>query len=114
MAGGNGTLDSFDGANYFGIEPSAMPAWRALAKAQDDNEYYPCLNNPYFYTDYDGFGFETEERGGASVGLSEDDCEALCFGCPLLKQCYDFAIANGEDNGIWGGIDFSRKVDTLF
>lgn len=105
------TIDTYK-PNHFGINPEAMPAWRALCSAQDKAEFYPCMNNPYFYTDYDGLGFERDS--GYKVSLTEDDCEALCYGCPLLKQCYDFATANKEKYGIWGGIDFSAKPDTIF
>lgn len=109
-----GTLDSFDGANYYGIAKVAIPAWFRLQKAQDENQFYPCLNNPYFYADYDGRGFEDEEGNGYTLPLSEDDAEALCYGCPLLKMCYDFAVANNEQYGVWGGIDFSRDHEALF
>jgi hypothetical protein len=111
-----GTLDSFDGANYYGVSKDAMPEWRALQKAQEDNQYYPCLNNPYFYMDYDGAGVEVEEDGKVVYNrlLSDDDVEALCYGCPLIKQCYEFALANNESYGVWGGIDFGKKDDALF
>jgi hypothetical protein len=111
-----GTIDSFDGANYYGVSKDAMPEWRALQKAQEDNQYYPCLNNPYFYMDYDGAGVEVEEDGKVVYNrlLSDDDIEALCYGCPLIKQCYEFALANNESYGVWGGIDFGKKDDALF
>lgn len=99
---------------HFYIKKEAMPAWHKLSKAMEQNPFYPCNNNPYFYTDYDGYGFETEEGHGTKRLLTEDECEALCAGCPLLKQCYDFAVANEEEHGIWGGIDFSVKPDKLF
>ena len=111
-----GTLDSFDGANYYGILKEAMPEWRALMKAQDENPYYPCLSNPYYYMDYDETGVDVELEDGTVYNrmLSEDDIEALCYGCPLLKQCFDFAVANEESRGVWGGIDFGRSDDQLF
>lgn len=111
-----GTLDSFDGANYYGVLKEAMPEWHALSKAQDKNQYYPCLNNPYYYMDYDQSGAEVDldEEKVYNELLSEDDVEALCYGCPILKQCYDFAVANEESYGVWGGIDFGRKEDQLF
>ncbi len=111
-----GTLDSFDGANYYGVSKDSMPKWLALQKAQEENPYYPCLNNPYFYVDYDGSGVEVEKEDGVVYNrlLSEDDIEALCYGCPIIKQCYDFAVANDEKHGVWGGIDFGHKDDALF
>ena len=113
-----GTLDSFDGANYYGVSKDAMPEWMALQKAQEENPHYPCLNNPYFYMDYDGAGVEVEKEDGVVYNrfLSEDDIEALCYGCPIIKQCYDFALANNERYGVWGGIDFGTidNEDRLF
>jgi hypothetical protein len=98
---------------YYGIKPEASRAMSALIDAQreaiSNKEYWPCLNNPYFYQDYDALGFDGPPRS-----LTEDECEALCYGCPLLKQCYDFAVANNEQHGIWGGVDFTPKLDTLF
>ena len=83
-----------------GIIPEARGAWERLCKAQDDNPVYPCANNPHLFTDTDF--------------LTEDESEEICHGCPLLKQCYDFAVANGEQHGIWGGINFSISRDELF
>lgn len=104
--------DSSNEPIYFGIKPEAVDAWRKLCSAQDKNPYYPCKNNPYFYTDYDGKGFETED--GKPQFLTADQCEELCHGCPLLKECYDFAVANDEPRGVWGGINFAVKDNTIF
>jgi len=41
--------------------------------------------------------------------VSEDEAELLCVGCPLLKQCYDFAVASKQEWGIWGGINFTKE-----
>ena len=41
--------------------------------------------------------------------VSEDEAELLCAGCPLLKQCYDFAVASKQEWGIWGGINFTKE-----
>jgi len=43
--------------------------------------------------------------------LTDDQAEQLCHGCPLLKQCYDFAVANNEQYGLWGGILFNKRID---
>lgn len=97
------------------LKPKAVQAMFELHKAMDEaletKEYWPCLNNPYFYADYDNRGFEYE-TGGLRI-LTEDQCEELCGGCPLLKQCYDFAVANEERFGVWGGIDFSEHRNQM-
>jgi hypothetical protein len=101
---------------HFGIKRSAKVADRALTGAMRDaresGQFYPCSSNPYFYQDYDGLGID--DGSGNRHMLTEDDCESLCYGCPILKQCYDFAVANEEQHGVWGGIDFSVKTDKLF
>ena len=100
------------------IKPEAVQPMIALHKAMDDamesKEYWPCLNNPYFYTDYNNRGFEDEDGKTIRRPLTVDQVENLCFGCPILKQCYDFAVANDERHGVWGGINFSDDQDELF
>ena len=103
---------------YSGIATRAVKPMRdlqdAMDKALESKEYWPCLNNPYFYMDYDGYGFEDEEGRSLYKHITSDEAESLCHGCPLIKQCYDFAVANDEKSGIWGGIDFSIDQNALF
>jgi len=42
--------------------------------------------------------------------ISPDEAEELCYKCPLLKICYDYAVANDEKWGIWGGVNFTDKT----
>ena len=35
--------------------------------------------------------------------------KALCSGCPLIKECGDFADASRQDYGIWGGVNYTKK-----
>jgi hypothetical protein len=111
------TLDEYDFLNV-GIKKEAVPAQRALySKMSDlaDEGIYPrCHNNTYWYTDYDSRGFELPREQGMVRPLTADECEELCFGCPLLKLCYDFAVANDERFGIWGGINFGVDYNNLF
>ena len=90
------TVDGLD----LGILPSARKAWEDLCKAQDENPVYPCAGKPELYTD--------------TEFITEDEAELLCHGCPLLRQCYNFAVANSEIHGIWGGINFSINPDEIF
>lgn len=113
MAGAARNLSQYDPI-YFGIKPEAKEEWLRLQEAQDREQFYPCRNNPYFYMDYDGFGLEREDgQPGGRVPLTQEDADALCAGCPLIKQCYDFAVANDEQFGVWGGILFGVD-DKLF
>lgn len=38
----------------------------------------------------------------------------MCHGCPLLKRCYDYAVADDVNAGIWGGIHFDERKIALF
>lgn len=33
---------------------------------------------------------------------------AVCVGCPVRQQCFDWADRTGQAWGIWGGVDMSR------
>lgn len=37
----------------------------------------------------------------------------FCDSCPVKRQCYDTAVANYEQHGVWGGVDFSRFIYRL-
>jgi WhiB family transcriptional regulator, redox-sensing transcriptional regulator len=44
-------------------------------------------------------------------GADEEGAEAqaICAACPVRDDCYQLAAANGEQYGIWGGVDFGRR-----
>jgi hypothetical protein len=93
-------------ANSIGIKKSAITAWTKLSKAQEEVTKYNCKDNPYFYTDY-----WDDNEGNL---LSDEEAEQLCYKCPLIKLCYEFAIANEEEYGVWGGVNMSRKQNHLW
>lgn len=106
---GDGTINGHT-PDHFGIHKSAIGAWNRLSEAIDEVKFYPCNDNPYYYMDYDGYGIENDsDVYWQKKSLSEDDCEALCTDCPLIKLCYDFAVANDEKYGVWGGINFGAE-----
>ncbi|MGY1690748.1 WhiB family transcriptional regulator [Geodermatophilus sp. SYSU D00697] len=39
------------------------------------------------------------EKGG-----STREAKRVCAGCPVRSQCLEFALANDERFGIWGGL----------
>ena len=39
------------------------------------------------------------EKGG-----STREAKRICTGCPVRDECLDFALANDERFGIWGGM----------
>jgi len=115
---GDGTINGHT-PDHFGIHKKAIGAWNKLSAGIEEVRFYPCNDNPYYYVDYDGYGLEDDsETYWQRKSLSEDDCESLCTDCPLIKLCYDFAVANNEKHGVWGGINFgadnNNKEGKLF
>ena len=94
---------SFENA---GIHREAISAWIRLSEAQEEVASYNCKDNPYFYTDYSDHNEE--------VVITGEDAESLCYQCPLIKLCYEFATINKEEYGIWGGINFALKPNELW
>ena len=84
---------------YYGIQKKAINSWIKLSSKLEEIKFYPCANNPYYYTDY---GTKGEPE------LTDDDCESLCTDCPAIRECYRFAMDNDEENGVWGGINFAK------
>lgn len=39
----------------------------------------------------------------ANRGVTPEQAEAMCAGCHVLEQCREYARANGEPYGVWGG-----------
>lgn len=36
-------------------------------------------------------------------GASTAEAKAICRACPVQRPCLEYAVANGEKFGIWGG-----------
>lgn len=37
-------------------------------------------------------------------GASQKEAKAVCKGCVVREDCLEYALANGEKFGIWGGL----------
>jgi hypothetical protein len=81
----------------------AQDAWYHLQEDLSNRSIIevPCAQEPYYHID-------------SPEDVSEDFAEELCSGCPLLKKCYDFAVASNQEWGVWGGINFTKQEDGLF
>ncbi len=36
-------------------------------------------------------------------GASTSEAKAVCAGCSVREDCLEYALANGEKHGVWGG-----------
>ena len=84
----------------FSQDPKAKQLWREL-QAGLSKTITPCLGKPEFYAD-------------KSLEVSVDKAEEMCYTCPLIKLCYDYAIADNITAGIWGGVHFDIIEEALF
>jgi WhiB family redox-sensing transcriptional regulator len=69
------------GGGALPFEPSS-PDWegRALCAQTDPEGFYP-------------------EKGGSTKAAKQ-----VCLGCEVREQCLQYALANDERFGIWGGL----------
>jgi WhiB family redox-sensing transcriptional regulator len=75
------------------VAPSAIPALPAMLTPEDDlwQEKALCAQ-----TDPEAF---FPEKGG-----STREAKRICQGCEVRDACLDYALANDERFGIWGGL----------
>lgn len=52
-------------------------------------------------------GFFIEHRGGASAYF---EARCVCYGCPVKKDCLEFAIENSIKDGMWGGLTYRERL----
>lgn len=64
-----------------------MDNWRTHAACRDE--------------DPDLF-FPIGSSGPAVVQAAE--AKVVCRGCPVQAQCLEWALENGQDSGVWGGL----------
>jgi len=81
----------------------ASDYWQKLQSGISKSDTLPCQLNPEPYID-------------SPEMVSDDEAEELCHKCPLLRECYQFAKANNEEYGIWGGVNFTsaQHIEEMF
>ncbi len=75
------------GSPRSGPELTLPPAWvsAALCAQTDPEAFFP-------------------EKGG-----NPEPARRICAQCPVLAECRDYALATGEDHGIWGGLSTNQR-----
>lgn len=46
-------------------------------------------------------------------GEGTKDARDLCAACPLRQECLEFALANKEEYGVWGGLGAGERKALL-
>lgn len=48
----------------------------------------------------------------ALAGEQATEAKAVCAGCPVRRECLDWALVTKQDHGVWGGLDeFERRAE---
>ena len=47
---------------------------------------------------------------GTAVNKQVSRALLICDGCPVRRQCLDFAMQTGEKDGIWGGTTPEERI----
>lgn len=42
-------------------------------------------------------------------GASQREAKEICRGCVVREDCLEYALVNGEDFGIWGGMNARER-----
>ncbi|MER5279057.1 WhiB family transcriptional regulator [Streptomyces sp. NPDC002809] len=69
-----------------------MENWRTQAACRDED---PDLFFPIGST-------------GPAV-VQTEDAKGVCRGCPVREECLRWALENGQDAGVWGGLDETER-----
>jgi WhiB family redox-sensing transcriptional regulator len=63
---------------------------RALCRDEDPELFFPVGNS-----------------GPALLQIAE--AKTVCERCPVREQCLEFALATGQDAGVWGGLSEDER-----
>lgn len=66
--------------------------WRNLAACLDEDpeRFFPIGN-------------------GTEATTQIEEAKAVCGGCVVVQTCLDWAIACGQDTGVWGGLSEDQR-----
>ena len=99
------TIAASHGPAPAGPDPQTRPIVPAHAAWDDDDtpweELAACRG-----TDPELF-FPVSTTGPSAVQIRQ--AKAICAGCPVRQPCLDYALATGQQFGIWGGLDETER-----
>jgi WhiB family redox-sensing transcriptional regulator len=66
--------------------------WRddALCRSEDPELFFPVGSGP-------------------AAQATAARAKAVCRRCPVAEPCLDWALATGQDAGVWGGLDEDER-----
>ncbi|MFF3171311.1 WhiB family transcriptional regulator [Streptomyces sp. NPDC057900] len=41
--------------------------------------------------------------------VQTEEAKAVCHGCPVRAECLRWALENGQDTGVWGGLGETER-----
>ncbi|AEN08330.1 MULTISPECIES: WhiB family transcriptional regulator [unclassified Streptomyces] len=41
--------------------------------------------------------------------VQAEEAKAVCRTCPVREQCLEWALENGQDSGVWGGLGETER-----
>lgn len=71
----------------------------------------PCYN-PGIHEDDDPF-FHPDGETGKLKRERDHLAKRICANCPLAARCLQFAIENGEQYGVWGGMSEDERLPLI-
>lgn len=48
--------------------------------------------------------------GGHALRQAYEKARSVCLDCTVHTECYNFAVSHEEEYGIWGGVNFTRRL----
>ena len=55
------------------------------------------------------FFFEAGVGGKHHYSKAYQEARRICMSCGVVKKCYDYALNNNEEYGVWGGVNFTQR-----
>jgi len=82
--------------------PKAKRAWATLNEAIESSTRIPGCR------DSDPEAWFPPETPG--IGAAYNVARKLCAKCPVQRLCLEYAMANNEAHGLWGGLTHRERV----